>query len=133
VPVSSVRVRGIEKVDIIRCGVGYFPGPPFAGGVRDTCLRGTGGRKGGARGGAARGGCRIRFGGHWRERRGEHRGGSVWRQEMHIFIKAWAHGIVYRIPAAKLASGGCGQFAFGVIPRGQLFERLWDDGTIWMG
>ena len=54
-PISSVRVRGIEKVDIVRCGVRYFPGAPFAGEVRDTCLGGAGGRKGGA-GGCAAGG-----------------------------------------------------------------------------
>ena len=116
VPISSVWIRSIKKVDGIRCGVGYFPGAAFAGEVRDSYLRGTGGRKGGARGGAGGGSCRDRFGGHWRERRGKHRGGSVWRQEMYIPIKAWPHWIVYWIPAAELASGGCRQFAFGLVP-----------------
>jgi hypothetical protein len=45
VPIRSVWVRGIEKVDIVS-GIQYFPGAPFAGKVWDSCLGEAGGRKG---------------------------------------------------------------------------------------
>ena len=60
-PISSVWVRGIKKVDIVG-SVRYFPGAPFAREVRNTCLGGTGGREGGARRGTAGGGRRGRVG-----------------------------------------------------------------------